>query len=344
MTRPLRVDVADRWYHVTSRGIERQAIFANEAEHLHFLELLPEMSDRFRVPVHAHVELTNHYHLIVQTPDANLSRAIQWLNMSHVAWVNKRRNRVGPLLQGRFKSIPVQNSAWAYELSLYVHLNPVMRKAHGLDKRGKKGASAGWTAPDQEAVRKRLSKLRKYRWSSYQAYAGYAPVPEWLRTSEMLRRACRRKSERVERYRSDIQARLTKGLEPDLKERLADGFALGTEAFRESIRLAGKDGREVAGTSKLSPRKSSADIVRIIEGLRGEDYDVFMSRRGDWAKPLLLWTLRRYGGMTLKEAGERAGGMDYTAVAMAVKRFEQKAECDRHLHCLMQKVKAKCAK
>lgn len=72
--------------------------------------------DRFRILVHGHVELDNHYHLIVQTPDANLSQAIQWLNVSYVAWVNRRWDRVGPLLQGRFKSIPVQDSARAYFL------------------------------------------------------------------------------------------------------------------------------------------------------------------------------------------------------------------------------------
>jgi len=98
MARPLRVDIADGWYHVTSRGIERRAVFENDAEHEHFFESLGEMVEHFRVVLHGHVELDNHYHLILQTPDANLSAAIQGLNLSHVSWVNCRRNRVGPLL------------------------------------------------------------------------------------------------------------------------------------------------------------------------------------------------------------------------------------------------------
>ncbi len=137
--------MADGWYHVTARGIDRGVIFGSAVEHEHFLELLGELVDRFRVVLHAHVELDNHYHLIVQTPDANLSKAIQWLNVSYVAWFNRRRDRAGPLMQGRFKSIPVEGSAWAYELSLYVHLNPVMRKAHGLSKQEKKAESLGLT-------------------------------------------------------------------------------------------------------------------------------------------------------------------------------------------------------
>jgi REP element-mobilizing transposase RayT len=87
MSRTLRIDIADGWYHVMSRGIESRAIFENNSEHEHFLELPEKMVDRFRVVLHGHVELDNHYHLILQTPEANLSAAIQWLNVSHAAWV-----------------------------------------------------------------------------------------------------------------------------------------------------------------------------------------------------------------------------------------------------------------
>lgn len=344
MARPLRVDVENGWYHVTSRGIERRSIFENDAEHVHFLELLEAMVERFRVVVHAHVELDNHYHLIMQTPEANLSQAVQWLNISYAVWVNRRRGRVGPLMQGRFKSIPIENSAWAYELSLYVHLNPVMRKAHGLGKREKAGESMGVSVPDPETVTKRLAELRQYPWSSYRAYAGYSKSPAWLRTKDILQRAARKKSQRVERYRDAIQHRLHKGVEPLLRERLADGFALGTEAFRERIRKAGKDGREIAGSGRLRPRVLFEDLVAIIERLRGEDFKTFMSRRGDWAKPLLLWALRRYSGMTLKAVGEAVGGMDYTAVAMAIKRFEKRAEKIPELRQRMKTVRRECEK
>ncbi len=338
------MDVADGWYHVTSRGVECRAIFQDNREHEHFQELLGEMVDRFRVLLHAHVELDNHYHLIVQTPDANLSSAMQWLNVSYVLWVNKRRERVGPLMQGRFKSIPVQDSVWAYGLSLYVHLNPVMRIAHGLGKREKQAESPGWKAPDAQTVTKRLTELRQYRWSSYRAYAGYEDPPEWLHTQELLRRAAKRKAERVERYRADVQQSLSKGVDPLLRERVADGLALGTEAFQERIRLTGKGGGEIIGSSKLRPRISIKSVVALIEGLRDEDFATFMSLRGDWAKPLLLWTLRRYSGMTLKEIGEAVGGMDYTAVAMAIKRFETRAVAAPELRALMDQVRSKCEK
>ena len=166
--------------------------------------------------------------------------------------------------------------------------------------------------------------------------------PFALQTGEILRRASRRKDERVESYREDVRQRLSKGVDPVFKERLADGFALGTEAFRERIRQAGKDGREIAGSRRLRPRVSFEHVTGVVERLRDEKRSVFMTRHGDWARPLLLWAARRWTGMTLREMGTAAGGMDYTAVAMAVKRFEQKAAKDTTLRRLMKQVAHEC--
>ena len=342
MARPLRIDMVDGWYHVTARGIERRAIFDDRRDHEHLWDLLQETVERFRIVIHAHVELVNHYHLIVQTPDANLSRAIQWLNVSYAAWFNRRNNRVGPLFQGRFKSIPVQDSAWAYELSLYVHLNPVMRKAHGLDKAGKRIESLGFEQPDQAMVTQRLSELRRYPWSSYRAYAGYAKPPDWLRSGEILRRASRRIDQRVSIYREDVRQRLTKGVDPDIRERLTDGFALGTEAFREQVRHLAKGGREITQTRELRRRVAFTDLLAMVETLRGEKLEDLLHQRGDWARPILLWAARRYTGMTLREIGAAAGDADYTAVAMTIKRFEQKAASNENLRRHMEQIKAQC--
>jgi REP element-mobilizing transposase RayT len=342
MARPLRIDVADGWYHVTARGIERRAVFADRRDHEHFLELLEETVQRFRVVLHAHVEMDNHYHLITQTPEANLSRAIQWLNVSYVAWFNRRHDRVGPLFQGRFKSIPVQDGAWAYELSLYVHLNPVMIGTYGLNKRGKKAESQGLALPDRQTVTRRLSELRQYPWSSYRAYAGYVKAPAWLQTGEILQRADRREDQRMTTYRQDVTQRMAMGVDPEFKERLADGFALGTEAFRTHVRKIAKGGREVTRTRELRSRISFPELVRLVETLRGQKADDFLARRGDWARPLLLWAARQYTGMTLQEIGSATGGMDYTAVAMAIKRFEQRAANYPPLRRRIQQLKAQC--
>ena len=129
MARPLRVNVVDGWYHCMNRGLERRTIFGDARDHQHFLELLAETVDRFRFRVHGYCLMDNHYHAIIQTPDANLSQGMQWLGLAYSAWFNARHDRVGHLFQGRFKSVPVEEGAWAFDLSVYVHLNPVMSKS-----------------------------------------------------------------------------------------------------------------------------------------------------------------------------------------------------------------------
>lgn len=334
------MDVEGGWYHVMGRGTERRALFEDKRDHEHFLELLEKATERYRILIHAHVELVNHYHLVIQTPEGNLSRGMQWLNVSYAAWFNRRHDRVGPLFQGRFKSVPVENGAWAYELSLYVHLNPVMTTTYGLGKLEKGAESVAISVPDRETVTRRLTALRQYPWSSYPAYAGYRSVPPWLTMGEILSRAAGPQAERAWAYRKEARNRLSKGVEPELKERLRDGFALGSEAFRKRVRDGAAGGREIAGTRELRARVTWEEAIRLVERVRGEPADRFLGVRGDWGRPLLLWTARRFGGLTLKEVGSHAGGMDYTAVAMAIKRFEARAQRDRRLGQAMQRIES----
>ena len=91
MTRPLRVDVGDGWYHVMSRGIEQRAVLPDESYYRHFLKLLGRMTDRYAVEVHAWVLIGNHNHILRRTPEANCSQAVQWLNVSYSVWFNRKR-------------------------------------------------------------------------------------------------------------------------------------------------------------------------------------------------------------------------------------------------------------
>ena len=123
MARPLRINVAGGWYHVTARGQRRERIFGAKADYRRFLKLVAEMRERYRVRVMAYCLMPNHYHLLVSTPEANLSRAVQWLNVSYSRWLNGRRADVGPVFQGRFHAVLVENS-YGLALSHYIHMNP----------------------------------------------------------------------------------------------------------------------------------------------------------------------------------------------------------------------------
>ena len=227
MARPLRLEHPGGWYHLTARGNERRAIFRDDRDRAHFLELLEKMPGRFDLRVHCFVLMDNHYHLIVQLRQANLSRALQWLNLSYSAWFNRRHDRVGLLFQGRFQSVLFSAPASALELSRYVHLNPVRVGALGLGKRERSAQRAGTaSAPDPRQVEERLERLRRYRWSSYRAYIGSAPTPEWLETGEVGRRHRDNQPDWREHYRKYVEGAIRQGLETtgiwsELKEEIS---------------------------------------------------------------------------------------------------------------------------
>ena len=164
MARAIRINVADGWYHVTGRGIERREILGAAGEGEHFLELLEEMSERYGVEVHAYALMGNHYHLLIRTPEANASRAMQWLNVSYSVWFNKRRQRVGPVFQGRFGGVLIDgNGSWSLNASVYIHLNPVRTAGHGLGKAANRAEGLGLVKPTGVDLKRRLKALREFR-------------------------------------------------------------------------------------------------------------------------------------------------------------------------------------
>src|SRR5437899_9529939 len=152
MARPLRIDVRNGWYHVTNRGNNRQIIYLDDRDRLHFLELFGEVVERYGVEVHGYVLMSNHYHVLIRTPDANLSAAVQWLNVAYSIWWNRRHGRSGHVFQGRFKAVLVEAGQWVLACSLYLHLNPVAVQGLGLSKAEKAMEGKGLAKPDRELL------------------------------------------------------------------------------------------------------------------------------------------------------------------------------------------------
>lgn len=112
MARQLRIEFPGALYHVLSRGNNHQNIFHSDKDHRLFLSLLAEITDRYNIEIYAYVLMSNHYHLLIKTMDANLSRAMQWFGTSYTSKFNLRNNSKGHLFQGRFKSIIVENDSY----------------------------------------------------------------------------------------------------------------------------------------------------------------------------------------------------------------------------------------
>jgi len=154
MARPLRIEFAGALYHVTSRGNGREDIYLDDSDRELFMVVLGEACSLFNWTVHAWCLMSNHYHLLVETPDSNLSRGMRYLNGVYTQRFNRTHSHVGHLFQGRFKAILVEKEAYLLELARYVVLNPVR---------------AGM-----------VESAEQWSWSSYPAMVGLSGCPEWF--------------------------------------------------------------------------------------------------------------------------------------------------------------------
>ena len=333
MARPLRIIRPGGWYHITARGIERRPIFRDDADNRHFLELLEELTERFGLRVHAYVLMGNHYHLLLELGQPNLSRAIQWLNASHSAWFNRRHRRSGYLFQGRFKSILVDADAWGLALGAYIHLNPVRVARLGLSKLDRQRARVGaGDLPAKELVAQRLQILRGYRWSSYRAYAHLAARPHWLCCDELLRRGGGSAHERTANYRRYVEDQVRLGQMPGPWEQLRDRIFLGGAEFVTKLKA---EARKRSGAAKAkAPRwlrdpVALEDVIAAVEKVRGQKWHDFKDLHGDGGAASVMYLARRTTQLTLRELARTLGIKRAANITMTLKRFETRLQKDR---------------
>ncbi|MDF0665575.1 MAG: transposase [Nitrospira sp.] len=202
MARPLRLEYPGAVYHVTSRGNARQDIVLDDRDRTLFLDRLGHVIDRFGWRCHAYCLMDNHYHLLIETPQPNLSRGMRQLNGTYTQAMNRRHHRVGHLFQGRFTAIVVEKEAHLLELCRYVVLNPVRAKM--------------------------VAHPRLWTWSSYLVTAGERTGPHWLSTTWILGQFGTRQQEAHLRYRQFV----AEGREgPRPWEQLRGQIYLGSEVF-----------------------------------------------------------------------------------------------------------------
>jgi REP element-mobilizing transposase RayT len=339
MARPVRLEVAGGWYHLTARGNERKAIYWDTRDRWRFLELLEQWGKRFDLRLHAYVLLDNHYHLLVETAQPNLSRAMQWLGVSYTVWFNRRHGRVGHLFQGRYQAVLVEAGGAAWEVSRYVHLNPVRIAALGQGKRAQQLAAAGMDQVRPDQVREALARLYRYRWSSYRAYVGLVRAPPWLTVAELLRQSGEG-NWRVRRqaYRRGVEELIRQGVEPRPWESLTAGLLLGSREFVQGIKGSARGNpREQPSLRQLRSRPGWADVVAAVEVRKGEPWGLFRDRHGDWGRDLALYLGRRRGGLRLRELAEQVG-LDYSSVQVAVRRFALRLTRDAALRKIVRQL------
>jgi len=341
MARALRIQEGGAWYHLTARGNERRPIYRDQRDRHHFRELLAELVERYRWRMHVYVLMDNHYHLVAETAEANLSRGMQWLNVSYSVWFNRRHKRAGHLFQGRYGSIVVDRLDWGLEVSRYVHLNPVRLEPLGLGKAQRQRDRLGiGAAPPAELVRERIRILRQYRWSSYRAYVGLEEPPEWL-TCQSVRELIGGTPGAKQRqaYREHVESAVRQGLPESPWDKVVAQAILGGPELVRTIResIAGNE-REQPGLKQLAPRPKLEDVIRETARLKGEPWENFRDRYGDSGRDIVLWFGRKRCGLTLEALARHVGGLDYSSVSLAIKRLEQRRRSDNNLQRLIEQV------
>ena len=229
MARPLRIEFAGALYHITSRGNERRAIFFDDQDREEFLKVLGHVCKRFGWICHAYCLMMNHYHLLIETTDGNLSKGMRQLNGVYTQYVNRQYVRVGHLFQGRYKAILVQKESYLLELSRYVVLNPV--RAGMVDLPG------------------------EWRWSSYLSTIGQDAISPFLFVDWILSAFGEKRASAVVRYKEFVVSGIK---EPGPWGNLVNQVYLGSESFVEHMldKLDPDQSlKEVPGLQRRAPPK-----------------------------------------------------------------------------------------
>jgi len=283
MTRPLRIEYPGALHHVMSRGDNKQGIFLNDHDCERFFDIYSDIVDRLGWATFAWCLMGNHFHLVVETPDPNLSEGMRLLNGIYTQYFNKNHGRVGHLFQGRFRSIVVEKNRYLLELIRYVVLNPV--------RSGRIDAPGDW------------------RWSSYRATAGLEECPDWFDPGWILELVSEGVGGRESRRRQYIEF-IAQGMlkEEDIMDKVRQQIYLGDESFIESVQF------------KCPPDGSDPDIVNeqrrkpmtfLQEYLRG-----YRDRREAMARAYLE------GGFSQAEISKHFG-VHYSTISKAVRDYKR---------------------
>lgn len=206
MARPLRLELAGGLYHVTSRGNARNEIYLDDEDRLNWLQLFNDVCARFNWICHAYCLMSNHYHVVVETIEGNLSKGMRQLNGVYTQQFNRRHRRVGHVFQGRYKAILVEKDCYLLELSRYVVLNPVRARM--------------------------VSDVADWAWSSYRAMIGQTPPLKCLQVNWLLQQFSSNRAQAIVQYQNFVRAGV--GL-PPVWDQLRNQIFLGDKPFVEKL-------------------------------------------------------------------------------------------------------------
>ncbi len=316
MARPLRMEYPGAWHHVMNRGRRRETIFSDGRDYENFLAILQESSEMYGLRIAAYCLMPNHYHILAQTPFANLSRAMRHVNGVYTQRYNRRRNIDGQLFRGRYKSVLVEENSHLLELLRYIHRNPVRARM--------------------------CTSLEEYPWSSHSGYASRGKKWDWLSRKDLLTMFADQPARARQKYLEFV-------LQEDSAE-ISDFFSrknlasiFGSPDFIDWVKSTFQQLRNHA---EIPQSKLLAPTIPAIQKAVARSYrvgkDVWTSsQRGKVNEPrnVAVYLARKHSGLRLQEIGSEFGLEKYSTVSSIVARTEKMLAEDKNLRKRVERIR-----
>ncbi len=308
MVRPLRLEYEDAYYHVMNRGRGRQRIFHDSAYYQAFLQTLSEAHGRFGIEILCYCLMGNHYHLLLKTPEGNLSRAMRHIGGVYTQRYNRLKRTDGSLFRGRYKAIVVESDSYQLQLSRYIHRNPLEAKI--------------------------VTTLEDYPWSSYPAFINKADSPAWLCRDEIYSQLSGSR-QRYARYKAFVEL----GTDEEIARFYGKGnvmSVLGSEGFREWAYSRTSDDEEVIRKRSGISRLPIQAIVDHIANEFGATEDAILTAvRGRGGKNLARWiamyVCQELGGHRLKAIAKAFKLRRYATVSTTISKLKKLMQEDHRI-------------
>lgn len=314
MSRPLRIEYAGAWYHVMNRGRRGENVFSGKQDFEIFITLLKEAAELWDVLVSAYCLMSNHYHILLQTPQGNLTRFMRHLNGVYTQRYNRLHGYEGQLFRGRYKSILVEEDSYLLELVRYIHRNPLR---------------AGMVAD-----------LDQYPWSSHHGYLSAAKSWDWLYKDFVLSMLSdKRKAKKV--YKQFMAMEDSQEIQKVFEKKKWPSM-LGSEDFIAWVKenfFASKKHRQVPESFQLAPEQARI-IKEVCRDYGVSEEELLISKRGKKNEPrnVAIYLCRQLRNDTLIHLGEAFGMTGYSPAGSAIDRVKKKLLKDKKLQIRLNQI------
>ena len=324
MARPLRIEYPGAWYHAMNRGASYSRIFNQPEDYALFLKVIEEACLLFNVYISSYCLMSSHYHLLLCTPEGNISRFMRHLNGVYTQRFNRKYKKDGALFRGRYKAILIQADEYLTQVVKYIHKNPVKSKT--------------------------VKSEDDYRWSSHRIYLSGKCNKKWMDISSVLLLFSEKRRSAIRLYREFMGSQLDEEVKSFYSKKNQSSI-LGEQSFREWIKMNfisidNKAKIEVKEKRQVYGERIIKEInCQVSKAFDVDENSLFLQTRGKENLPrfFAVSLSREISGLSLIEIAEKYKSLSYKTISSNQFRFKKKMEKSKKLARLYKKIKNTCS-